>query len=120
MLVGPAHRVAVEGPGVGVSTARAWRTPLGEVPLDVDTSRALVADGIAVGAAGAVTAPLCRALVDELVTVDDDAIEEAINLLLDIEKVVVEGAGAAGLAALLDPHAPVRRRLEGRTPPQHG
>ena len=50
VLVGPAHRLAVQGSGVGVSTARAWRTPLGEVPLDVDTSRALVADGIAVTA----------------------------------------------------------------------
>ena len=71
-----------------------------------------VADGIAVGAAGTVTAPLCARLVDELVTVEDDTVEEAINLLLDIEKVVVEGAGAAGLAALLDPDGPARRRIE--------
>ena len=74
-----------------------------------------VADGIAVGTAGTLTAPLCRALVDELVTVDDDAIEQAITLLLDIEKVVVEGAGAAGLAALLDRATPLRRRLDGRS-----
>lgn len=50
VLVGPAHRVAVAGTGVGATTARAWRTPLGEVPIDVDVTRALVADGIAVAA----------------------------------------------------------------------
>ncbi|HEX6422766.1 MAG TPA: AmmeMemoRadiSam system protein B [Acidimicrobiales bacterium] len=48
VLVGPAHRVPV--PGVGASTARAWRTPLGEVPVDVDTCRRLVAEGAAVEA----------------------------------------------------------------------
>lgn len=50
VLVGPAHRVAVDGTGVGASTARAWRTPVGEVPVDVDTTRDLVADGLAVAA----------------------------------------------------------------------
>src|SRR5690606_28036040 len=42
------HRIPV--PGVGVSTARAWRTPLGELPVDVDTCRRLVAEGVAVEA----------------------------------------------------------------------
>lgn len=50
VLVGPAHRVPVAGVGVGVSTAQAWRTPLGEVPVDVDACRALVASGAAVEA----------------------------------------------------------------------
>lgn len=48
VLVGPAHRVPVAG--VGVSTARAWRTPLGEVPVDVEACRALVTTGVAVEA----------------------------------------------------------------------
>lgn len=48
VLAGPAHRVPV--PGVGVSTARAWRTPLGDLPVDVDTCRRLVAEGVAVEA----------------------------------------------------------------------
>jgi MEMO1 family protein len=48
VLVGPAHRVAVGGVGVGVTTASAWRTPLGDVPIDVDACRALVASGLAV------------------------------------------------------------------------
>jgi AmmeMemoRadiSam system protein B/AmmeMemoRadiSam system protein A len=48
LLAGPAHRVAVGGVGVGVTTATAWRTPLGDVPVDVETCRALVAAGLAV------------------------------------------------------------------------
>jgi hypothetical protein len=40
VLIGPAHRVRV--PGVGVSTARAWATPFGEVPVDVDVVRSLL------------------------------------------------------------------------------
>ncbi len=50
VLVGPAHRVAVEGNGVGVSTARAWRTPIGDVPVDVDVTQALLAEGLVVAA----------------------------------------------------------------------
>lgn len=50
VLAGPAHRVPVDGVGVGVSTARAWRTPLGDVPVDVDACRRLVAEGAAVEA----------------------------------------------------------------------
>jgi len=48
VVAGPAHRVPVQG--VGVSTAQAWRTPLGDVDLDVDTCRALVDEGRAVAA----------------------------------------------------------------------
>ncbi|HET6951155.1 MAG TPA: AmmeMemoRadiSam system protein B [Acidimicrobiales bacterium] len=50
VLVGPAHRVPVEGVGVGVTTARSWRTPLGDVPVDVDACHELVAAGRAVPA----------------------------------------------------------------------
>jgi AmmeMemoRadiSam system protein B/AmmeMemoRadiSam system protein A len=50
VLAGPAHRVPVDGVGVGVSTARAWRTPLGDVPVDVDACRRLVAEGTAIEA----------------------------------------------------------------------
>ncbi len=51
-----------------------------------------------------------RELVDDIVLVEEDEIEEAIQLLLHLEKTVVEGAGAAGLAALLV-H---RKRFDGR------
>lgn len=53
VLAGPAHRVAVGSPGVGVSTARAWHTPIGDVPVDVDAAADLVATGRAVDADGA-------------------------------------------------------------------
>ncbi|MEQ1785775.1 MAG: threonine ammonia-lyase [Acidimicrobiales bacterium] len=63
---------------------------------------ATIAEGIAVGVAGTLTARLISELVDDIVTVHDTQVEEAMNLLLDIEKVVVEGAGAAGIAALIE------------------
>jgi threonine dehydratase len=63
---------------------------------------ATIAEGIAVPAAGEITTRIIKDLVDEIVTVPDTTVEEAMNLLLEIEKVVVEGAGAAGIAALLE------------------
>jgi threonine dehydratase len=60
-----------------------------------------IAEGIAVGVPGRLTQELIRARVDDLVLVDEGDIEEAILMLLEIEKTLVEGAGAAGLAALL-------------------
>jgi threonine dehydratase len=59
-----------------------------------------IADGIAVKRPGEVTLPLVRDLVDEVVTVSDNAIAEAMALLLERAKLVVEGAGAASLAAV--------------------
>ena len=60
-----------------------------------------IAEGIAVGSPGKLTQTIVRELVDDLVLVDEADIEQAILMLLEIEKTVVEGAGAAGLAALL-------------------
>jgi threonine dehydratase len=60
-----------------------------------------IAEGIAVGQPGLITREIVRRLVDELVLVDEGDIEQAIVMLLEIEKTLVEGAGAAGLAALL-------------------
>lgn len=60
-----------------------------------------LAEGIAVKAPGRFTAEIIAALVDEIVLVDEGALEHAVALLLQIEKTVVEGAGAAGLAAVL-------------------
>jgi len=62
---------------------------------------ATLAEGIAVPTPGQVTAPILDALVDDIVTVSEEELERAINAFLDIEKIVSEGAGAAGLAALL-------------------
>jgi len=60
-----------------------------------------IADGIAVLEPGLITRALVARLVDDVVTVDEDLLEQAVAMFLEIEKVVVEGAGAAGLAALL-------------------
>ena len=60
-----------------------------------------IAEGIAVRAIGELPLEICRALLDKVVSVDEVAIERAIALLLEVEKTVVEGAGAAGLAALI-------------------
>ena len=60
-----------------------------------------IAEGIAVGTPGRITEAIIRQRVDDLLLVDEGDIEQAVLMLLEIEKTVVEGAGAAGLAALL-------------------
>ena len=60
-----------------------------------------IAEGIAVGTPGVITQDIIRTLVDDLLLVDEGDIEQAVLMLLEIEKTVVEGAGAVGLAALL-------------------
>jgi threonine dehydratase len=61
-----------------------------------------IAEGIAVKNVGAKTVAICKELIDDVVLVSEQTIERAIALLLMIEKTVVEGAGAAGFAALLE------------------
>ncbi len=60
-----------------------------------------IAEGIAVGTPGQIPLAIIRPLVNDLLLVDEGDIEQAIVMLLEIEKTLVEGAGAAGLAALL-------------------
>ncbi|MGE3691971.1 MAG: threonine ammonia-lyase, partial [Novosphingobium sp.] len=60
-----------------------------------------IAEGIAVKEPGVLTRQVVLALVDEMRIVSESRIEEAISMLLDIEKTVTEGAGATGLATLL-------------------
>jgi threonine dehydratase len=70
-----------------------------------------IAEGIAVGRPGQFTQPLVERYVDDIVLVDEGDVEQAIVMLLDIEKTLVEGAGAAPLAAVMkDPE-----RHAGRT-----
>jgi len=66
-----------------------------------------IADGIAVKRLGEITFPLIEELVDDIVVVEDEQIASAILLLLEREKMVVEGAGAVPLAALLAGHIDV-------------
>ena len=77
------------------------------VACDGDT----LAEGIAVKTPGALTFEVVRALVDDILLVGERDLEHAVAMLLTIEKTVAEGAGAAGLAALLA-HP---RRFRGRT-----
>ena len=60
-----------------------------------------IAEGIAVRNVGRLTRAIIGELVNDILLIDDSAIENAISLLVSIEKTVVEGAGAAGLAAVL-------------------
>ncbi|WP_066797194.1 threonine ammonia-lyase [Sphingomonas soli] len=68
-----------------------------DMPCAGDT----LAEGIAVKEPGGITSTIVQALVDDIVLVGERRLEEAVSLLLQIEKTVVEGAGAAGLSALL-------------------
>ncbi|WP_342251583.1 threonine ammonia-lyase [Sphingomonas sp. OTU376] len=78
-----------------------------DMPCAGDT----LAEGIAVKEPGGITARLVEALVDDIVLVSERRLEESVSLLLQIEKTVVEGAGAAGLAALLSEP----QRFKGKT-----
>ena len=68
---------------------------------DMESGGDTLAEGIAVKHPGAFTSRVLDGLVDEIVLVSEEALERAVALLLQIEKTVVEGAGAAGLAAVL-------------------
>ena len=72
-----------------------------------------IAEGIAVGQPGVLTRDIIGRLVDDLVLVDEGDIEQAIVMLLEIEKTLVEGAGAAGLAALIKDPARFKGRKVG-------
>jgi len=111
--------IAVGGGGLiaGIATAAKALNPAIEI-VGVQTSRfpamvnaikgthyeqgtSTIAEGIAVGRPGKITQEIITRLVDDLVLVDEGDIEQAVLMLLEIEKTLVEGAGAAGLAALL-------------------
>jgi threonine dehydratase len=71
------------------------------VPVTVASTTPTIADGIAVKRPGELTLGLIRRYVDEVVVVPEDSVAEAMVLLLERAKLVVEGAGAVGVAALL-------------------
>jgi threonine dehydratase len=76
-------------------------------PVTIDPATT-IADGIAVRRAGDLTLPLVERYVDEIVTVEEDEIASAILMLLEREKTLAEGAGAAALAALLEHRTSLR------------
>ena len=97
--------VAVGGGGLAAGLAIAAKSRLaGCRVVGVQAEgrvRGTICDGIAVKRPGEITGPLLAEHVDELVTVSDDEVAEAMVLLLERSKLVVEGAGAAAVAALL-------------------
>ena len=98
---------------VGVQTERfpaAWNLKHGQ---NRESRQATIADGIGVKSPGALTLPVIRDLVDDVVLVSEDDIEQAILMLLEIEKTVVEGAGAVGLAAIVKDKASFAGRKVG-------
>ncbi|MEV1293236.1 threonine ammonia-lyase [Pseudonocardia sp. NPDC049635] len=96
------HRPEVRIVGVQAAGAAAWPPSLAAGrPVALDGMRTM-ADGIAVGRPGDVTYPQVAGLIDELVTVGEDALAGALVHCLERAKLVVEPAGAAPVAALLE------------------
>jgi threonine dehydratase len=90
------------GLSVGIATAlRALRPEVRLVGVQAGLDGYTIADGIAVKIPSDFTMPLLADLLDDIVAVTDEEISEAIVLLLERAKLVVEGAGAVGVAALL-------------------
>jgi threonine dehydratase len=75
-------------------------------PVTLNSAKT-IADGIAVRRAGDLTLPLVQKYVDDIVTVEEEEIANAILLLLEREKTLAEGAGAAAIAAMLNRKLPL-------------
>jgi threonine dehydratase len=83
-------------------------------PVEVEKLSTL-ADGIAVNRPGDLTLPLVSEFVDDVVTVDEDEIANAMVLLMERAKLVVEGAGAVGVAALMNRSIATPSAVDGTT-----
>jgi threonine dehydratase len=102
-------------PGLEIFGVQASRFPSMKqelAGLPIECGDATIAGGIAVKAPGRLTVPIIREHVREILLADEEALEAAILLLLEVEKTVAEGAGAAALAAVLA-HKPIfaKRRV---------
>jgi threonine dehydratase len=96
-----ALRPAIEITGVQSAFYPAMRDVVAGNAPDAAPSGATLAEGIAVKEPGMLTRQIVAALVSDILIADDTQIEAAIEHLVDREKLVAEGAGAAGVAALL-------------------
>ena len=104
LIAGVATAAKALKPGIRVVGVQTQRFPsmLNAVQgTDLPMGTSTIAEGIAVATAGTITREVVKQLVDELLLVDEGDIEQAVLMLLEIEKTLVEGAGAAGLAALI-------------------
>jgi len=112
LIGGIACAVKETRPGVkifGVQPARipSMRAAVAEGKPVTLKAATTIADGIAVRRAGERTLPLVQKYVDDIVTVEEEEIANAILLLLEREKTLAEGAGAAAMAAVLNRKLPV-------------
>jgi threonine dehydratase len=98
---------------IGVQTQRFPNMYNAIKHTDVPQGGPTIAEGIAVGSPGQLTRKLVERYVDDLVLVDEGDIEQAIVMLLDYEKTLVEGAGAAPLAAVMKDTAAYAGRKVG-------
>jgi len=101
---------------IGVQPARlpSVKVALSEGSPVTLPSAVTIADGIAVRRVGVRTLPLVQKYVDEIVTVEEEEIANAVLLLLEREKVLAEGAGAAALAAIVNQRVPSIREKTGK------
>lgn len=104
LIAGNAVAARTVRPGLlvyGVETERfpSMRQALAGEPIECGT--ATIAEGIAVKQPGKLTQPVIREQVEDILLVSESSLERAVLLLLEVEKSVAEGAGAAGLAAML-------------------
>jgi threonine dehydratase len=100
---------------IGVQTSKlpSMKAALEHHKLVTLPANKTIADGIAVRRAGDVTFPLAEKYVDDVVTVDDEEIANAILAMLEREKTLTEGAGAVGAAAVLNDKIPMRGKNVG-------
>jgi len=104
LIAGVATAAKALKPGIEIIGVQTQRFPsmLNAIQgSDLPMGQSTIAEGIAVATPGQLTQGVVRELVDDLLLVDEGDIEQAVLMLLEIEKTLVEGAGAAGLAAML-------------------
>lgn len=99
---------------IGVQTERFPAMYAAVKGVSMPQGQYTIAEGIAVKSPGGLTQPIVSRLVDDIELVSEADIEHAIVVLLEIEKTVVEGAGAAGLAALLRAQEAGSERFKGK------
>ncbi|MFP3744637.1 threonine ammonia-lyase [Achromobacter sp. SIMBA_011] len=99
---------------IGVQTERFPAMYAAIKGVSMPNGQYTIAEGIAVKSPGGLTQPIVSRLVDHIELVSEADIEHAIVVLLEIEKTVVEGAGAAGLAALLRAQEAGSERFKGK------
>lgn len=88
--------------GVEARGAASMQASIKAGQLQTLPALATIADGIAIKQPGKITFPLIQQLVDDIVLVSDEQIIHAVLLLMERHKILIEGAGAAGVAAVLD------------------